>query len=99
MWPHLFISIMINNAAGVYVLFAPSIITSFGFEALRANALASVGSWLSMICVIGSGFLAYVEHHREDSLLRECADKITETGGVVVDSWFYARRLSPGSLS
>jgi hypothetical protein len=58
MWPHLFISIMINNASGVYVLFAPSIVRSFGFEALRSNALASVGSWLSFVLVIGSGYLA-----------------------------------------
>jgi hypothetical protein len=49
---------MINNASGVYVLFAPTIIRSFGFSALRSNALASVGSWLSMICVIGSGYFA-----------------------------------------
>jgi hypothetical protein len=58
MWPHLFISIMINNAAGIYVLFAPTIVGSFGFDVLRANALASVGSWLSMLLVIASGFIA-----------------------------------------
>ena len=57
-WPHLFISIMINNASGVYVLFAPSIVRSFGFEALRSNALASVGSWISLVMVIASGYVA-----------------------------------------
>lgn len=58
LWPHLFIALFTFNAGIVYALYGPTIITSFGYEPLRANALSSVGQWLSLILVIGGGFLA-----------------------------------------
>lgn len=58
LWPHLFIALFTFNAGIVYALYGPTIITSFGFEPLRSNALSSVGQWISLILVIGGGYIA-----------------------------------------
>jgi len=48
LWIHVFITLCNNGPQRAFDTYAPSIVNSFGFAALSANALASVGLFLQI---------------------------------------------------
>ena len=64
MWPHLITTFVCLHPALIYNLFGPTIIRSFGFDALRSNALASVGQWCNLVLLVSMGFVADWWGHR-----------------------------------
>ncbi|KXJ93598.1 alternative sulfate transporter [Microdochium bolleyi] len=58
LWLHLAITLATLAPATIYSLYGPTIIASFGYEKLRANAMVSVGHWLSAVLLVVSGYIA-----------------------------------------
>ncbi|KAF2015139.1 MFS general substrate transporter [Aaosphaeria arxii CBS 175.79] len=48
LWAHFFITLCNNGPQRAFDTYAPSIVTSFGFGALRSNAMAAVGLFLQI---------------------------------------------------
>lgn len=48
--PHIGFTIVGIAPASAFGSYAPSLVTSFGFDRLEANALVSVGSW-GLLCI------------------------------------------------
>jgi hypothetical protein len=48
MWIHVLITLSNNGPQRAFDTYAPTIVSSFGFAALSANALASVGLFLQI---------------------------------------------------
>lgn len=57
-WPHILLAIIGCAPSTALWSYAPSIIASFGYDRLAANALTSVGSWVSVTLVLILGFIA-----------------------------------------
>lgn len=57
-WPHILLAIIGCAPSTALWSYAPSIIASFGYDRLAANALTSVGSWVSVTLVLILGFVA-----------------------------------------
>ena len=51
-YPHLLITLTALEPATAMQLYAPTIIGTLGFDKLRANALSSVGPWISLVLVV-----------------------------------------------
>lgn len=56
-WPHVVHAICMISTTVALSQYLPSLIKGFGFDTIRANALASVGYWLSLCAMLGFGFL------------------------------------------
>lgn len=48
MWVHVIITLTNNGPQRAFDTYAPSIVSGFGFGALRSNAMASVGLFLQV---------------------------------------------------
>lgn len=60
LWFHVFITLCNNGPQRAFDTYSPSIVSSFGFGALRSNAMASVGLFLQL--PVSFGF-SYVSDH------------------------------------
>ncbi|RSL43452.1 hypothetical protein BHE90_017136 [Fusarium euwallaceae] len=68
-YPHLLVAILGNAPANALASYGPTIINSFGYGALEANALTSVGSWIQLLLNPVFGILADRTQRRGFSML------------------------------
>ncbi|KAE8154518.1 major facilitator superfamily domain-containing protein [Aspergillus avenaceus] len=61
---HFFVTLVAMSAFQGLTQYTPSIIKSFGFSAVKANALASVPVYCSMVWILGWSYLADKSNHR-----------------------------------
>ncbi|RYP84720.1 hypothetical protein DL770_005172 [Monosporascus sp. CRB-9-2] len=65
LWLHALITLCGAIPAASLAIYGPSIIGSFGYDALSSNALFSVGDWIALCLVLGVGYVAYSDRtHR-----------------------------------
>lgn len=57
-YPHLLMALTALAPVGTLNAYAPTIISSFGFDRLRSNAMASVGPWIQLFVLMTFGWLA-----------------------------------------
>ncbi|RYP45567.1 hypothetical protein DL768_008116 [Monosporascus sp. mg162] len=58
LWLHALITLCGAIPAASLAIYGPSIIGSFGYDALSSNALFSVGDWIALSLVLGLGYVA-----------------------------------------
>jgi len=61
LWPHALLTVVALAPSTALWSYAPTIVTSFGYDRLASNALTSIGQWISVLLVLALGFVAYVE--------------------------------------
>jgi hypothetical protein len=59
-YPHLILTICALAPSSTLWSYAPTLVGSFGYPRLKANALVSVGGWLLLVVNVFSGWVAYV---------------------------------------
>ncbi|KAK3393916.1 major facilitator superfamily domain-containing protein [Podospora didyma] len=60
LWTHFFITLANNGPQRAFDTYSPTIVTSFGFQALQSNAMASVGLFLQI--PVSFGFSWFSDH-------------------------------------
>lgn len=55
---HVLITLTNNGPLSALGSYTPTIISSFGFEKLKSNALASVGLWIQIPIAVGLSYLS-----------------------------------------
>ncbi|KAH8898031.1 alternative sulfate transporter [Thozetella sp. PMI_491] len=58
LWPHILLTIIGLAPSTALWSYAPSIVASFGYNSLTANAMTSIGQWISVLLVVIAGFIA-----------------------------------------
>jgi len=58
LWPHALLTIVTLAPSTALWSYAPTIVTSFGYDRLASNALTSIGQWMSVFLVLILGYLA-----------------------------------------
>ncbi|RYP18295.1 hypothetical protein DL765_004015 [Monosporascus sp. GIB2] len=58
LWLHALMTLCGAIPSASLAIYGPSIINSFGYEALASNALFSVADWISLCLVLGVGYVA-----------------------------------------
>ncbi|RYO83197.1 hypothetical protein DL762_006242 [Monosporascus cannonballus] len=58
LWLHAMMTLCGAIPSASLAIYGPSIINSFGYEALASNALFSVADWISLCLVLGVGYVA-----------------------------------------
>ncbi|KAK7519667.1 alternative sulfate transporter [Phyllosticta citriasiana] len=56
MYPHLLLTLTAVAPNSTMTSYAPKLVQSFGYERLKANALVSVGGWISLVLNVGLGW-------------------------------------------
>ncbi|KAL2154655.1 hypothetical protein VTH82DRAFT_3331 [Thermothelomyces myriococcoides] len=56
--PHVLIAVLGIAPAQTMVAYAPSLVVSFGYDRLKANAMISIGSWILILTNVAWGFIA-----------------------------------------
>ncbi|KAL2157990.1 hypothetical protein VTH06DRAFT_4799 [Thermothelomyces fergusii] len=56
--PHFLITVLGIAPAQTMVAYAPSLVVSFGYDRLKANAMISIGLWLLVVTTLVWGFIA-----------------------------------------
>lgn len=56
-WPHVTFAISMIATTVALGQYLPTLIRNFGFDVIRANAMASVGYWVSLFLMIGLGYM------------------------------------------
>lgn len=56
-WPHVLHGISMIATTVAISQYLPLLIKGFGFDTIKANALASVGYWLSLCTLLGFGYI------------------------------------------
>lgn len=65
--------------------YAPTLVNSFGYPALKSNALVSVGGWVLLITNISAGWIAYVfSYVKFNTMLISYRDRLKRRGPVVL---------------
>ncbi|RFU35018.1 hypothetical protein B7463_g1284, partial [Scytalidium lignicola] len=57
-YPHLLMTICALAPSGVFWSYAPTLVHSFGYPALKSNALVSVGGWVLLVTNVSAGWIA-----------------------------------------
>lgn len=57
-WPHVLLTICGLAPTTALWSYAPMIVSSFGYERLRSNAMVSIGQWISVCLIVVAGFAA-----------------------------------------
>ena len=60
LWMHVLLTTVGLAPSTALWSYAPTIVSSFGYNSLDSNAMTSVGQWISVTLVIIGGFIAYV---------------------------------------
>ncbi|RYP42606.1 hypothetical protein DL767_000130 [Monosporascus sp. MG133] len=58
LWLHALTTLCGAIPAASLAIYGPSIISSFGYDALASNAMFSVGDWIALCLVLGVGYVA-----------------------------------------
>lgn len=58
LWPHVMITMAVIPPVAAIATYSPTLIKSFGFSTLKANALSSVGGWILVVNMILFGYLS-----------------------------------------
>src|SRR5690349_1378061 len=56
--PHIILTIAGLAPSSVMMSYAPSLVISFGFERLQANAMTSIGAWILLVTNISWGMIS-----------------------------------------
>lgn len=56
--PHVLLTISALSPASTMMSYAPTLVASFGYGKLRANAMASIGAWILLVTNITWGFVS-----------------------------------------
>ncbi|KAH8649888.1 alternative sulfate transporter [Xylariales sp. PMI_506] len=57
-YPHILIPLVAYSLAAVYGTYGPTLVASFGYNKIKANAMMSIGTWISVIFTVTGGFVA-----------------------------------------
>jgi MFS family permease len=56
--PHILMTLFALAPAHTMGSYAPTLVTSFGFDRLKSNAMISIGSWVLIVTNLAWGFIA-----------------------------------------
>ncbi|KAK0656875.1 alternative sulfate transporter [Cercophora newfieldiana] len=56
--PHILLTICGLAPSALFMAYAPSLVVSFGFDRLRANAMTSIGAWILLLTNIAWGMIS-----------------------------------------
>ncbi|KAK0632608.1 major facilitator superfamily domain-containing protein [Immersiella caudata] len=56
--PHILLTICGLAPSALFMAYAPSLVVSFGFDRLRANAMTSIGAWILLVTNIAWGMIS-----------------------------------------